>query len=304
MTLAATGDTWGIPGPTFLVYFITAIIVVAVLAAIHRRILFHGNSGTDASRLGPQQVAYLNGRDKLTVYTSIGGLRASGAIGSGPDKTLEQTGHLPTGVTPLDTAVYNAAGRRIRARDITSDQYVVQALGQLREGLETAGLAVTKGRQRTARMWALAGAVLVLIGVARLIDGFQNDKPIGFLFPLTFFALLMAILALVRASRAQTYAAVKAMRSLRKQHTYLSPSQSPSYATYGAAGAAMGVALFGAASLYAMDPAFAADAEIQRISAGNGGSGYSGDGGSSGSSCSGGSSCGGGGGCGGGGCGG
>ena len=152
-------------------------------------------------------------------------------------------------------------------------------------------------------MWALVGAVLVLIGAARLVDGIQNDKPVGFLFPLTFFALIMAILALVRASRAQTYAAAKAMRSLRKQHTYLSPSQSPSYATYGAAGAAMGVALFGAASLYAMDPAFAADAEIQRISAGTGGSGYSGDSGSS-SSCSGGSSCGGGGGCGGGGCGG
>jgi uncharacterized protein (TIGR04222 family) len=300
MTLAATGDTWGIPGPTFLMYFLTAIIVVAVVAAIHRRILFHGNSGTDASRLGPQQVAYLNGRDKLAVYTSIGGLRASGAIGSGPDKTLEQTGHLPSGVTPLDMAVYNAAGRRIRARDITNDQYVVQAIAQLREGLEEAGLAVGKGRQRTARIWALVAAVLVVAGAARLVDGIQNDKPVGFLFPLTFFALVMAILALVRASRAQTYAADKAMRGLRKQHTYLSPSQSPAYATYGAAGAAMGVALFGAASLYAMDPAFAADAEIQRMSA-SGGSGDSG----SGSSCSGGSSsCGGGGGCGGGGCGG
>lgn len=306
MTLAATGDTWGIPGPTFLMYFITAIIVVAVVAAIHRRILFNGNSGTDASRLGPQQVAYLNGRDKLAVYTSIGGLRAAGAIGSGPDKTLVQTGHLPSGVTPLDTAVYNAAGRRIRARDITTDQYVVQAVGQLRDGLEEAGLAVTKGQQRAARAWALVGAVVVLIGIARLLDGFQNNKPIGFLFPLTFFALIMAILALTRASRAQTYAADKAMRGLRKQHTYLSPSQSPAYATYGAAGAAMGVALFGAASLYAMDPAFAADAEIQRISAGTGGSGYGGDSGSSSSSCSGGggSSCGGGGGCGGGGCGG
>jgi hypothetical protein len=66
----------------------------------------------------------------------------------------------------------------------------------------------------------------------------------------------------------------------------------------------MGVALFGAASLYAMDPAFAAEAEIQRITASGGTSGFTGGDGGGGSSCSGGSSCGGGGGCGGGGCGG
>jgi hypothetical protein len=101
----------------------------------------------------------------------------------------------------------------------------------------------------------------------------------------------------------RTKAGTAALGTLRAQHSYLSPKQSPAYATYGAAAAGMGVALFGAASLYALDPGFAAEAEIQRDMA-SGGSGYSGDGGSSSSSCSGGSSCGGGGGCGGGGCGG
>jgi uncharacterized protein (TIGR04222 family) len=307
MTLAAAGDTWGIPGPTFLAYFLAAVIGVAVLSAIHRRTLFRGDSSAEAARLGPQQVAYLGGRDKLAVYTSIGGLRAAGAIGSGPDRTLVQTGHMPSGVTPLDVAVYNAAGRRIRARDINSDQWVVAAVTQLRERLENSGLAVTDAQRRVARLWALAAGALFGLGVLRLISGVQNDKPVGFLFPVTFFALIVAILALVRANAVQTRAAARAIRDLRRQHTYLAPKQSPSYATYGAAGAAMGVALFGAASLYAMDPAFAADAEIQRITASGGTTGYSGGGdGGGGSSCSGGSSCGGGGGggCGGGGCGG
>jgi uncharacterized protein (TIGR04222 family) len=320
MTLAATGDTWGIPGPTFLVYFLAAVIGVAVLSAIHRRILFRGDPaatsspwssapsggpgvGSSTARLGPQQVAYLGGRDKLAVYTAIGGLRAAGAIGSGPDRTLVQTGHLPAGVTPLDTAVYNAAGRRIRGRDVVRDQWVTAAVTQLREGLENAGLAVTAAQRRTARLWALAAGGLAVFGMLRFVAGMQNDKPVVLLFPATFFALLMTILALTKANRVPTYAASRTIRDLRRQHTYLSPRQSPSYATYGAAGAAMGVALYGAASLYAMDPAFAAEAEIQRISATGGSAGYSGgDGGSS--SDSGGSSCGGGGGCGGGGCGG
>jgi hypothetical protein len=65
----------------------------------------------------------------------------------------------------------------------------------------------------------------------------------------------------------------------------------------------MGVALFGASTLFLLDPAFAAEAEIHRATSGGAG-GDGGSSGSAGSSCSGGSSCGGGGGCGGGGCGG
>jgi uncharacterized protein (TIGR04222 family) len=303
MTLAAAGDTWGIPGPTFLFLYVCALIAVAVLSAIHRRILFAGRSGTDAAQLGPQQIAYLSGRDKLAVYASLGGLRAAGAIGSGPDRTLVQTGPLPTGVTPLDTAVYNAAGRRIRARDIDTDPWVTGAVTQLRERLEAAGLAVAPGQRRTARLWALVAGVVFLAGVARIVDGIQNDKPVGFLFLLVVLALILVALMLARAGVAQTHAATRMLRDLRRRHTHLSPNVSPSYATYGASGVAMGVALFGASSLYAMDPAFAAEAEIQRVSAGGGS--YTAAGGDAGSG--GGSSCGGGGGgggCGGGGCGG
>jgi uncharacterized protein (TIGR04222 family) len=303
MTLAAAGDTWGISGPTFLLLLIGALVAVAVLSAVHRRILFAGHSGTDVARLGPQQVAYLTGRDKLAVYSSIGGLRAAGAIGSGPDRTLVQTGPLPAGVTPLDAAVHNAAGRRIRARDITTDQWVVSAVGQLRDGLEQAGLAVTPAQRKIARMWALAAGLVLLAGVGRLVDGLQNDRPVGFLVPLLFLSAVMVIVVLVRANAAQTYVARRGLRDLRRRHAHLSPRLSPSYATYGASGAAMGVALFGASSLYAMDPAFAAEADIQRVGAGGGGGSGGGDSGG-GSSCSGGSSCGGGGGCGGGGCGG
>jgi uncharacterized protein (TIGR04222 family) len=287
-------DTWGIPGPTFLLYYFGAMVAVAVLAAVHRKILFRGPRDARVDQLGPQQLAYLNGGERLALYSALGGLRAAGAIGSGPGRTLVQTGPLPAGITPLDHAIYNAAGRGIRARDVRSDQWVATALAQLRDGLEANGLAISASTLREARLWVFGGIAILLVGVARLVTGLGNDKPVLFLLPLLFFAAVLTVSLIIR-SRFATDVAVRGMRDLRRANLHLSPRQSPAYATYGAGGAAMGVALFGAASLWSLDPSFAAEAEIQRTAATGGGSG---------SSCSGGSSCGGGGGCGGGGCGG
>jgi hypothetical protein len=106
------------------------------------------------------------------------------------------------------------------------------------------------------------------------------------------------VVALFKANRRASFSTGRALRQVKTDSRHLSPQMTPSLTTYGATGAAMGVAVFGAASLYAMDPAFAAEAEIQRVGAGGPLTTGGGDGGSSGS-CGGG-----GGGCGGGGCGG
>ena len=296
-------DTWGIPGPTFIACYLTAIVAVAILAAVHRKILFRGARNARVDDLGAQQVAFLSGGDQLAIYSSLGGLRQAGLIGSGPGHTVLQTGPLPAGVTPLDAAIHNAAGRQIRGRDLIGDQWVRSALDQLRDGLERRGLVVSTATMRTARIWVWVIGAVVLIGVLRLVAGTMNDKPVGFLFPLVFAAVALLIWT-TRRKRVATTGAVQGLRGLRDRHDHLSPRNSPAYATYGAAGAAMGVALFGAASLYDMDPAFAAEAEIRRAVASGGydGSSSSCSSGSScsgSSSCSGGSSCGGGGGCGG-----
>lgn len=303
MHLTAQGDTWGISGPSFLLLYSALLVGLLVAAAIHRRIVFAGRRGASVDRLGPQQVAYLNGGDQLAVYAALGGLRGSGAIAGGPDKLLYQSGPMPSGVTPLDTAVYNAAGRRIRARDLTRDEWVVAALRQLREGLEDQGLAVSPAQSRAVRRWWLAGLALGLVGLARLIDGEQNGRPVGFL-QVALVVTLASFVLLIRKRRRATRVATKGLAALRARHAHLAPSQSPSYQTYGPTDASMGVAIYGSATLFVMDPSFAADAEIQRVHAGSGdsGSGSSGDSSSSSScsssssSCSSGSSCGGGGG--------
>jgi uncharacterized protein (TIGR04222 family) len=296
METVAAGDTWGVPGPAFLIIYVAAVIVVLIAAVLHRRALFAGR-GAQVDRLGPQQLAYLNGGDRLAIYASLGGLRTAGAIASAPDKTLWQSGPLPSGMTQLDTAVYNAAGRRIRGRDVGTDTWVAAAVDQLRSGLENAGLAVPAERRRAARRWALAGVALIVLGIVRMVAGMANQKPVGLLF-FAIAATAMVTLFLSAKAPTATRSATKAMAEVRAKHQYLSPSQSPAYATYGATGAAMGVALFGTASLFTMDPAFAADAEIQQVAMGGLGGGSTNS--CSGStSCGGGSSCGGGGGCGG-----
>ena len=99
---AASGDTWGISGPTFLRYYIAAAVLVVAIAAYYRIRLAAGSSAAmTADPLGPQQVAYLNGGPQLAVHAALGGLRGSGAVGVRPDRRLTTVGAAPTGLTPL-----------------------------------------------------------------------------------------------------------------------------------------------------------------------------------------------------------
>jgi uncharacterized protein (TIGR04222 family) len=307
MLLAAPGDTWGIAGPTFLTGYLVAAAALLLLATLHRRALLGGAPNVLAAPMGPQQAAYLNGGPRIALYSSLAGLRAAGVIGSGGTTgALVTTGPKPLGLTPLDNAVYDLAHRHTRTRDLGADPLVHSALERLRSGLEDAGWAVPEARRTGVRMWGLAALFLAGVGVVRVLAGLANGRPVGYLV-LALVATVAAAAYLLLRVPVTTRAGRAAVRRLRGEQAHLAPANSPALATYGAAGAAMGVALFGGAALWAMDPAFAAEAEIQRQAAAA--SGYSGGTVTGGGSCGGGSSgggssCGGGGGCGGGGCGG
>lgn len=304
--LAASGDTWGIPGPLFLKLYLMVAAVAVVGTLLHRRRTTAGPPTPPGPTSSPQQVAYLNGGDQLAVWSALGGLRAAGAIDVRPDRRLIAAGPTPTGVTPLDHAIRHAARQPVAARKLGRDSGVARALEQLRLGLEQRGLLIDADGVRALRRGRNLLLALLALGVVRLVAGLINGRPVGWLL-LALAGLGVAFALLARTPR-RTRAANVLLRRLRSSSHHLSPDSAPAYATYGAAGAAMGVALFGTASLYALDPGFAAQAEIQRqaLSASSGSS-YSGSSGTScggsTSSCSGGSSssCGGGG---GGGCGG
>lgn len=290
-------DTWGISGPEFLWIFIAVTLAAFVVSLVVRSALVRREPMFGYLRTEPQQAAYLSGGPELAVYASLGFLRQSGAIGVGPDRRLATGAPMPVGGSLLDKAVYDAAAKRVSARTLRADPGVAAALVHLQQGLVAAGLALSPAQRGRVRLAALILLPVEVLGIARIVAGIANDKAVGFLVALTVVVSVAMVVLLARAPF-RTSGGTAALKALRQDNAHLAPALSPSYATYGAAAAGMGVALFGSAALFAADPAFAEEAELQRVSASGAASGSGGGGGDSG-----GSSCGGGG-CGGGGCGG
>ncbi|WP_433529029.1 TIGR04222 domain-containing membrane protein [Micromonospora sp. CA-263727] len=304
---AADLDTWGVPSRTFLIFYLVAAVVLVTGVLMHRRALLSGRSAPTADQIGPQQVAYLNGGEDLAVWSSVSSLRSQGAIGVKSTGELTADGPLPSGATPLDRAVHYAAGQHHTARQLRQTEWVARALTELRDGLARHGLLVSPERRAALRLGSLFLATLLALGVARIAAGLANGRPVWYLvFIVCGLAVVTAVLFL-RVPR-RTRSADVAIRSLRQRSRHLAPASNPAYAVYGASGLAMAVALYGTASLWAMDPTFAQQAEIQRqaMTAGGTGTTSSCGGGSSAGASDGGGGCGGGGGggCGGGGCGG
>lgn len=297
--LTAPGNTWGISGPVFLgLYLVTAAVLVAI-ALLRRNEILTGST-YDADLLSPQQVAYLSGGTPLVVWTAVAGLRSTGAINVDSDRRLTASDSLPVGSAPMDQAIHLAASRGLRAQELSRSRGVRQAVHQLHVDLAQHGLALSAEQRAALRNAVLPLTVLLAVGMLRLGAGLTNERPVGWLLLATIALLVVTILLLRRPRRTRT--ADRVLRRLRHRHTHLAPSHNPAYATYGAAGAAMGVALFGPAALWAMDPDFAEQAQIQQqflaggSAAGGGGTAGAGDGDSGGGGCGG---CGGGGGCGG-----
>ena len=297
--------TWGIPSRTFLIIYLLATVVLIVGVLIFRLRTLTGRSAPPADQLGPQQIAYLTGGEDRAVWSSVSCLRSQGVLGVGPGGELTADGPLSTGATPLDQAVHYAASQRCSARQLRRTEWVTRALDQLRDGLSRHDLLVTPERRAALRLGALLLAAMVALGVARIVAGIANDRPVWYLVFIVGALAVLTTVLFVRVPR-RTRAADAALRSLRQRNRHLAPASNPAYAVYGATGAAMAVALYGTASLWALDPAFAQQAEIQReaVTGGGGTVGGSCGGGSTAGASGCGSGDGGGGGCGGGRCGG
>jgi uncharacterized protein (TIGR04222 family) len=309
---AIAADTWGIPGQTFIFLFIVAMIAAHVVTAVLRSLLRSGSAASGEQH--PYEVAYLSGGPQLAIATALAALRADGAVISAGRGTVRALEAQRTMRTPLDDAVYDAIrqGRATSVRALRSDQPVRYALDQLHDGLVHKGLALSSAGLTRLRLAAIPLVAVVVVGLVRLAAGLMNDKPVVFLIGALAIAGVMAV-NLIRKVPRTTKAGDSAVRHARRRYSHLSPASSPAWQTYGPAGAALGVGLFGLPALSSLDPAFAEEAQLgQNLGlSGGGSSGWSSSSSSGGSSCSGGSSgggggssCGGGGGGGGGGCGG
>ncbi len=289
--------TWGISGQVFLGAFALAALTAWLLGLVMRHRLRVGR--LPSRDLHPYELAYLEGGPRLVVAAVLAGLRLSGAVASRPGGSL-QTGGVPVAArSPLDEAVLKAAGRGVRTGDLAEHSLLRPRMAELREGLRAEGLLLGPDERRSVRAAALPLVFVLLVGLARLVAGVQNDRPVGFLIAMLVVVAVVLVFLLIVPEKTRSVPVV--LNGARTRYSTLEPSASPDWRSHGTEAAAMAVALFGVGTLVAMDPQFAAEAEIQqRLGQPIPGSS---DGGSSGGGCGGGDG-GGGGGCGGGGCGG
>lgn len=298
--VAAQGDTWGIPGPAFAGFYLLAMVVVVAATIIIRRAI-HG--GRDAAReLHPYEVAYLIGGGRRAVATAVAGLRADGAVETSGDGHLRAIAAPRTMRAALDLAVHETLVRGLvtTARTLVAGEKVQRAVEGIHDTLVRDGLVASPRQRAWSRLAVLLPALLFGLGIARLVAGAARGRPVGYLIVLLI-ALGITIFVLLAHSPRALRSASAAVQATRSRAAHLDPAMSPAWNTYGAAGAALAVALFGMGALTSIDPDFAGAAGLQgqfALAAG----GLSGT--SGGSSCGIGSSCGGGSGCGGGGCGG
>jgi uncharacterized protein (TIGR04222 family) len=308
MTVYAA-DTWGISGPRFIgIYLAVAALAVAV-ALLTRFLTGRGDAPSLTARDPlPGDVAYLAGGERRAVHSALASLRAADAVDTDDNKKVVATNHPPAGASDLERAVHAALGHGTRPATLYRNRGVEAALTAIRTRLVDAGLLYSDGQQQRMRWAAYTLFAAAALGIARLLTGMLNGKSVGFLFLATGAVLVLAVV--LRKPPTTTPRANRILGQIRTSHQYLQPSQSPSWAVYGATGAGLSVALFGVGALLAADPAFAEEADITDdavstsvfgATGGAFGGGY--DGGGFGGGDGGGGGCGGGG-CGGGGCGG
>lgn len=307
MVLAVTGDTWGIPGPSFLGIFFLAFVVVLALSLVLRHAAVRGRPAQ--RELHPYEVAFLVGGSGRVIAASLAALYSAKVITAIGGGQLQVIAEPRMTLTPLDDAIVRAIGQGMNTnvRTLPLHPGVRQALDDLEDRLIRAGLATGPGERARARFAALPLALLFAVGAARIWAGLQNGKPVTFVV-LAVVMVALGWLGMVITTPRLTGSGRRALAAARIRNRVLSPSMSPSWATYGPTGAALGVALFGGAALFSLDPAFAQASELQRglgLSSGSSGSSWTSSSSSScssssssscGSSSCGSSSCGGGGG--------
>jgi uncharacterized protein (TIGR04222 family) len=247
-TVLAAGDTWGVSGPRFLQMFLILGVGGLLLALVWRRAALRGADLATLRPPNPAELAYLNGGPRLALSTSVAGLRCTGAVGAGPARgTVVAVGPMPGGFSDLDYAVHRALGTPVSLHRIEGDAGVANALRRVADRLTSDGLLLSPGQRGIARSASVVVFAVTALGIARIVAGVANHKPVGYLVFATVIAIVVALrlLSAPKVSRAGR----TLLARLRSGNAHLRPGLSPSWATYGAAGAMLGVALYGTAAL-------------------------------------------------------
>lgn len=189
-------NPFDLPGPQFLVVYVTVLAVGTVAAVIVRRML-RGPVATSASdeslELTPCEVACLASGRRLAVDTTLAALVQRQLLTVDAVNKKFRADGSATLTDPVEKAVYRAASSRpegATVREIRKE--AGSAVVEVEDRLASAGLFVPASRKWAMR-FASAGiiAVVFFFGKEKLAIGMNRGKPIVFL------AILLGITAII-----------------------------------------------------------------------------------------------------------
>jgi len=291
---AATAETWGITGSTFLpAYLLIAVTVGAVGIRTRRALAEPGaTSPIDDITRRPHDVAYLAGGRELAVWSALCAMHLRGTLAAA-DGTVRAVGRLDAtaDADELEKAIHATAGSPVERRRLMFHRSVRPALATIEERLVAAGFLLSDDRRRRIRrvgFWLLGVAVL---GLLRVLAEIAEARSVTLLVTALLLVTATAVVQIALAPR-RTRRGNRALAALRDRHRALAPEREPDWQSHGPAGAALGIGLFGTGALAASAPGFAreiapqvaaaSEAGISDLAVNGGGDGGGGGGGNGG----------------------
>jgi uncharacterized protein (TIGR04222 family) len=248
---AATAETWGITGTTFLPAYLLIAATVGAAGLCTRRALTEPGATRpiDDITAHPHDVAYLAGGGELAVWSALCAMRLRGTL-IAADGTVRAVRRLDPDADPLEKAIHATAGSPVGHRRLTFHRSVRPALAAIEERLVAAGFLLSDDRRRRIRQvgfWMLGVAAL---GLLRVLADIAEARSVGLLVTalllVTVFAVMQIALVPRRSRRGN-----RALAALRDRHRALAPEREPDWRSQGPAGVALRVGLFGTRALAA-----------------------------------------------------
>jgi uncharacterized protein (TIGR04222 family) len=253
--------TWGITDTQFLWFYggLCAVAAGAIWRARRRVLGAPQRSNDPTPDIGLYKMALLNGGPQLAITTAAAKLHREGVLAEGSEpRTHVVAGALDRGADRLERAVFES----VRSEPGISTELLRGGLADsdpirwMTSELRDAGLLLGDDVARRLRWLWVWGALLALLGAARIVAGVQNDAPVGYL-AIIVVAVVAATSWLFRRRTTMTARGRDVVRARREDREDLRRVPLP-------AESVMAVALFGGGALWLADPGLASTLDVPR----------------------------------------
>lgn len=205
---------WG--GPAFIGLYLLLLVAAFVAAKLWRSALSDNGRSDGGSGLDALQVAWLAGGQRRAVDAGVAELMSTGALRWEDKEPVRGENDAPSG--PL-SQLRNAVLAQAKAKKPQPTLFA-KALDSVRKSLEQRGLLLDAADERRARLLpALLPALVLALGIAKIVVGLSRDRPIGFLGFLCVITFLV-VLGFARASVDRSRAGERALAQLRERHAH------------------------------------------------------------------------------------